>query len=101
LLPGGYRFEWDPHKAAVNRRKHGISFEEASTAFDDDRALIISDPDHSDTDERFVLVGMSSGLRILVVVHGEGSDAAAIRIISARKATPTERTEYARRRWRL
>lgn len=97
----GYRFEWDPHKAAINRRKHGVSFEEAMTGFADECAVVIDDPDHSGTEDRFILLGMSSTLRILVVVHCEGSDVDAIRIILARKATPRERLQYARRRWRL
>ncbi|MBA2688542.1 MAG: BrnT family toxin [Gemmatimonadaceae bacterium] len=89
-----YRFEWNPTKARENFRKHGISFDEAKTVFSDDQALMSSDPDHSDDEERFLLLGMSSTLRILAVIHcyreGDGS----IRLISARKATRTERAQY-------
>ncbi len=92
-----YHFEWDPAKARENLRKHGISFEEARTVFSDDQALMSGDPDHSDDEERFLLLGMSSTLRILTVIHcylaGDGS----IRLISARKATRTERAQYGTR----
>jgi uncharacterized protein len=62
-------FEWDPRKAAENRRKHGISFEEAQTAFEDERALVIDDPDHSEDEDRFVPLGMTQRPRLVVVVH--------------------------------
>jgi len=87
-------FEWDPRKAAVNFKKHGVSFEEAKSAFLDERAKLIDDPDHSEDEDRFVLLGLSSALRILVVCHCYRSDAGAIRIISARKATARERKSY-------
>lgn len=87
-------FEWDPRKAAVNRRKHGVSFEEAKSVFLDERAKLIDDPDHSEEENRFVLLGLSSALRILVVCHCYRSDDGAIRIISARKATARERKSY-------
>ena len=86
--------EWDPRKAAVNLKKHGVSFEEAKSAFLDERAKLIDDPDHSEDEDRFVLLGLSSALRILVVCHCYRSDAGAIRIISARKATARERKSY-------
>lgn len=87
-------FEWDPVKAAMNRRKHGVSFEEAVTVFSDDRALLIADPDHSAVEDRFVLLGVSAALRALVVVHCYHEDQARIRLISARKATRSERAQY-------
>lgn len=62
-------FEWDPAKAAANLRKHGVSFEEAETVFWDERGLLIDDPEHSIGEQRFVLLGLSARLRILIVVH--------------------------------
>lgn len=88
------RFEWDERKAAANARKHGVSFEEAKSVFADERAKLIDDPDHSEDEDRFVLLGLSSVLRLLVVCHccrGEGD---VIRIISARKATSKESKFY-------
>lgn len=92
------RFEWDPNKAAGNVRKHGVSFEEASTVFDDIDALRIYDPDHSETEDRFILMGLSARLRILVVCHCYREDDETVRIISARKATARESEEYIRRK---
>ncbi len=92
------RFDWDPAKAAANLRKHGVSFEEARTAFEDAEGLIIADPDHSDDEERLVLVGLSAALRALVVIHCEREDGDVIRIISARKADRGERASYAAQR---
>lgn len=91
-------FEWDPRKAAQNVRKHGVSFAEARTVFEDADALILPDPDHSDEEERFLLLGLSGALRALVVIHCERGDGAVIRIISARKADRQERAVYAERR---
>jgi hypothetical protein len=91
------RFEWDPRKAAANRRKHGVAFEEAPSAFADEHALLITDPDHSEAEDRFVLLGLSAALRVLVVVHCYRARDAVIRIISARKADPQERERYVRR----
>lgn len=88
------RFEWDPRKAAANVRKHGVSFAEAETAFYDDYATITDDPDHSGDEERFLLLGMSAGLRVLVVVHCVRGAGSVIRLISARKATRSERAQY-------
>lgn len=65
----GLNFSWDSRKAAANARKHGISFEEATTVFYDGSARLIADPEHSDDEERFVLLGFSSRLRLLIVVH--------------------------------
>ena len=87
------RFEWDPRKARSNEKKHGVSFEEAESVFYDEQALLIEDPRPTEEEERFVLLGLSAGLRVLVVVHAlRGDDV--IRIISARKATRQERQEY-------
>ena len=85
-------FEWEPQKAKSNLKKHGVSFEEASTAFQDTLSLAIDDPLHSIDEERVVLIGMSNKNRLLVVVHAERGDN--IRIISARKATKEERKNY-------
>jgi uncharacterized DUF497 family protein len=87
-------FTWDPSKAAANLRKHGVGFTEAATVFADDEALLSPDPDHSGDEERFLLLGLSASLRILVVVHCYRRREDQIRIISARRATPRERTDY-------
>jgi uncharacterized DUF497 family protein len=92
----GLRFEWDPRKSRANRLKHGVTFEEAETVFLDDRALLIDDPDHSDSEDRFVLLGLSAALRALVVCHCYRHGGDVIRIISARKADPSERALYSR-----
>lgn len=88
------RIEWNPAKARTNLRKHGITFEEAETAFYDDHALVVPDPDHSSAEERFVLIGLSAALRVLVVVHCDRDDGETIRLISARRATRSERAQY-------
>ena len=88
------RFEWDQRKNTTNRRKHDVSFEEAQTVFYDESALLIADPDHSHDEDRFVLLGISARLRVLVVCHCSRSDDEVIRIISARKATRAERAAY-------
>jgi len=93
------RFEWDARKEAQNRRKHRVSFPEAETVFADEHALLINDPDHSTDEDRFLLLGLSARLRILVVAHTYREAEAVIRIISARKATRRERDIY-NRRWR-
>jgi uncharacterized DUF497 family protein len=85
-------FEWDPSKAAKNRRKHGVSFHEAATAFGDPLALSYQDPDHSDQEQRFITVEMSNAGRLLIVAHAKRGDR--IRIISARRATQTEQEQY-------
>ena len=89
------RFEWDSRKSRANKTKHGVSFEEAQTAFLDEHARVISDPEHSDDEERFVLLGLSIQLRVLVVCHCYREADRTIRIISARRADPSERREYA------
>ena len=85
-------------ESTENRRKHGISFEEAQTVFLDDAALLIDDPDQASLEQRFVLIGMSAALHHLVVCHCYRESDTIIRIISARKATATERGTY-RQRW--
>lgn len=92
--PQMLRFEWDPKKAAVNLRKHGVSFEDAQSVFADENAKLIDDPDHSEEEDRFVLLGLSSSLRLLVVCHGYRSEGHVVRIISARKANGHERHSY-------
>lgn len=88
-------FEWDPAKARANVRKHGISFDEAETAFYDEHALILPDPDHSAPgDERLLLIGLSGALRVLVVIHCELEEGRVVRLISARRATRSERAQY-------
>lgn len=88
------RFEWDEHKNQINQRKHHISFEEAVTVFYDDEALVRDDPDHSRIEERFVILGMSNRANLLIVCHCYRESDMIIRIISARKATPTETRQY-------
>ena len=88
------RFEWDPKKAAANLAKHGVSFEEGRTVFADERAKIIVDPDHSDDEDRFLLLGLSLKLRLLVVCHCFRAGDNVIRLISARKATKPESLDY-------
>jgi uncharacterized protein len=88
------RFEWDERKAAANAKKHGVSFEEAKSVFVDERAKLIDDPDHSEDEERFVLLGLSSALRLLLVCHCYRGEGNVIRIISARKATTKESRSY-------
>jgi uncharacterized DUF497 family protein len=87
-------FEWDEKKNVSNRRKHGVSFEEARTAFLDDNARVIPDTDHSESEERFVLIGLSISLRVLVVCHCYRQDDEVIRIVSARKADRDEAKQY-------
>ena len=87
-------FEWDPDKAERNLKDHGVSFEEAQTVFFDELARLIDDPDHSDDEDRFILLGISSSLRLLVVVHCYREDDLIVRIISARKATKAESKQY-------
>ena len=87
-------FEWDNSKAESNLKKHGVSFEEAKTIFDDDNARLILDPDHSNQEERFILLGMSYALKVLTVVHCYRNNEGVIRIISARKSTKNEEKQY-------
>lgn len=89
------RFEWDQRKSEGNARKHGVSFEEAQSVFYDDHAIQFFDDDHSDEEDRFILLGMSIELNVLVVCHCERKGGEVIRIISARKATRSEKSHYA------
>ena len=88
------RFEWDERKATANAKKHGVSFEEARSVFFDERARLIDDPDHSEDEERYILLGLSSSLRLLLVCHCYRTGGNVIRIISARKATAREPKSY-------
>lgn len=94
----GLRFEWDRAKEKNNIRKHGISFEEARTAFYDEKAIQFYDPDHSQEEDRFILLGISYKLRVIVVCHCSRESENVIRLISARKAETAEEQEYWRRR---
>lgn len=85
-------FEWDPVKAELNLKEHGVSFDEATTIFRDTLSITISDPDHSDYEDRFIDIGMSHRTQLLVVSYTERNDK--IRIISARRATRAERKNY-------
>jgi uncharacterized protein len=87
-------FTWDEAKARSNQKKHRVSFDEAQSAFSDERARIIDDPDHSDDEDRFILLGMSAQRRVVIAVYAYRDPEAKIRIISARKAMPRERALY-------
>lgn len=88
------KFQWDEKKNKTNIKKHGISFEEASSVFYDEEALIISDEAHSQKEERFIMIGFSYKFNILVVCHCYRQNDSIVRIISARKATKKESNEY-------
>ncbi|SCW48733.1 hypothetical protein SAMN02910456_01369 [Ruminococcaceae bacterium YRB3002] len=88
-------FEWDENKNRINQNKHGVSFEEASTVFFDDRAILFDDPEHSIDERRFLIIGMSAVPNLLIVSHCYREDDSRIRIISARKATRKEESVYA------
>lgn len=88
------RFEWDSKRASENRRKHGVSFEEAVSVFADELAILIADPDHSASEQRHVLLGLSAKVRVLVVTHCYRKADEVVRLISARKATRKERGIY-------
>jgi uncharacterized DUF497 family protein len=89
------RFEWDEAKNRANRKPHGVSFEEARTVFLDENARLIADPDHSADEDRFLLLGLSLRLRLLVVSQCYRQSDEVVRIISARRADPTERRDHA------
>lgn len=93
---GNIKFEWDENKNRINQKKHGISFDEATTVFYDEEALVIDDPEHSEEEERFIILGLSSRANLLVVCHCCRDSDTVIRIISARKATRTETGYYGR-----
>ena len=88
------KFEWDSAKAAINFKKHGVSFEEAQSVFYDEFAVQFFDEEHSSDEERFLMLGMSSGAKLLIVCHCEREHGEVIRIISARKATQRESAFY-------
>jgi uncharacterized DUF497 family protein len=88
------RFSWDPQKARSNQRKHGVSFEEAQTVFFDEQGLLLEDREPDDPEERFVLIGLSSALRLLLVCHCLREGGGLIRIISARRANKPEGKQY-------
>jgi uncharacterized DUF497 family protein len=88
------RFSWDEKKAQSNVLKHKVTFEEAKTAFADSHARLIADPDHSEQEERFILLGMCETSKLLTVVHCYRDDDFHIRIISARKSTKAEQKQY-------
>ena len=92
----GQRFDWDTDKGLSNIEKHGIPFKEAATVFRDDRAVVLSDDEHSQDEERFKIIGISGNVRLLMVCHCYRDDDSVIRIISARKATPKEQKQYRR-----
>ena len=87
-------FEWDEKKNDINQKKHGISFEEAKTVFYDEHALVIDDPEHSEEEERFIILGLSKKANLLVVCHCYRASDTTIRLISARKATKSEAKQY-------
>ncbi len=88
------RFEWSSRKAAENRKKHGVSFEEAKSAFLDENARVIPDPVQPEDEDRFILLGLSVQLRLLVVCHCYRQEDEVIRLISARKSDKSERKQY-------
>jgi uncharacterized protein len=87
-------FEWDSNKAQINERKHGISFEEAETAFYDRNGRVLDDPDHSQDEDRYILLGLSESFGLIMVCHVYRENDTCIRIISARRATKTEKQQY-------
>ena len=88
------RFEWDESKNSINKEKYHIAFEEAKTVFYDEEALVIDDPEHSEEEERFIILGFSKKANLLVVCHCYRESDTVIRIISARKATANESRQY-------
>ena len=87
-------FEWDEHKNTINKKKHGVSFEETKTVFYDVDAILIDDPDHSEEEERFLLLGLSRKTNLLIVCHCLRDEGEIIRLISARRATTNEARQY-------
>ncbi len=88
------KFEWDENKNQINQRKHGISFEEAKTVFYDENAILFDDPEHSEDEERFLIIGITNQTKICIVSHCYRDNENKIRLISARKATTAERKVY-------
>lgn len=96
-MPLHYNFEWNPVKGGENQHKHGVAFDEAATVFRDSNALSIFDSDHSESEERWITMGLSEKRRLLIVIHTfleENNNAVKIRIISSRKATKQELQTY-------
>ena len=91
-----YVFDWDERKNLINQDKHGINFAEASSVFYDERAILFDDPEHSEDEERFILLGMNQNANICIVCHCYRESDTVIRIISARKATRKELERYVR-----
>ena len=91
-----YYFDWDENKNRINLEKHGITFEEASTVFFDDRAILFDDPEHSIDEDRFLLLGISETAKVCIVCHCYRESNTVIRIISARQATRKEEQRYVR-----
>ena len=91
-----FYFDWDENKNRINLEKHGITFEEASTVFFDDRAILFDDPEHSIDEDRFLLLGMSETAKVCIVCHCYRESDTIIRIISARQATRKEEERYVR-----
>lgn len=89
-----YIFDWDENKNQINQKKHGINFEEASSVFYDEKAILFDDPEHSEWEERFILLGMSNAVNVCMVCHCYRESDTVIRIISARKATKKEAERY-------
>ncbi|MCL1851582.1 MAG: BrnT family toxin [Peptococcaceae bacterium] len=92
------RFEWDENKNRINQSKHKVSFEEAKTVFYDMEAIVIDDPEHAEEEERFIILGLSKEAKLLVVCHCYRETETVIRIISARRATRSESTQYSKMR---
>lgn len=92
-------FDWDESKNAINQSKHGIDFYEASSVFYDEMAILFDDPEHSEIEDRFIILGLSSQANILIVCHCYRENDNVIRIISARKATKKEGERYAKGIW--
>lgn len=88
------QFEWDENKNQINQCKHGVSFSEAKTVFYDEEALVIDDPEHSEQEDRFIILGLSNKANLLIVCHCYRESDTVIRLISARKATKTESKYY-------
>jgi uncharacterized DUF497 family protein len=91
-----YVFDWDENKNLINKKKHGIDFDEASSVFFDENAILFDDPEHSDYEERFLLLGMSNTANVCIVCHCYRESDTVIRIISARKAMKKEVDRYVR-----
>jgi len=94
IIIDGIKFKWDPKKNAINKEKHHVSFEEAHTVFYDEEAKVIDDPEHSQEEDRFIILGFSKKANLLVVCHCYRASETIIRIISARRATKNESRQY-------